>query len=144
LTEGETLETALQEVRDLPSVRESGAEVWVPKYEPKTHTGLVYPSDAYFPAWLMERSHPLVQIAEEAYEAQFGEKAEVGVWQFSTNGVSTKGIHGIPSIGFGPAAEEYAHTPKDQVKVNDLVQATAFYTAFVKKIGDRHDFLGEK
>jgi putative selenium metabolism hydrolase len=137
LTEGETLETAVQEVRDLPSIRESSAEVSVPKYEPKTHTGLIYPSDAYFPAWLMERSHPLVRTAEEAFEAQFGKKAEVGVWQFSTNGVSTKGIHDIPSIGFGPAPEEYAHTPKDQVKVDDLVQATAFYVAFVKKIGDR-------
>jgi acetylornithine deacetylase/succinyl-diaminopimelate desuccinylase-like protein len=91
----------------------------------------------------MEASHPLVQVAEEAYEAQFGQKAEVGVWRFSTNGVSTKGIHGIPSIGFGPAPEEYAHTPKDQVKVDDLVQAAAFYGAFIKKIGDRHDFLGE-
>jgi putative selenium metabolism hydrolase len=143
LTEGETLETALQEIRDLPSVRASGAEVSVPKYDAKTHTGLVHPSDAYFPAWLMDRSHPLVRTAEEAYEAQFGEKAEVGVWQFSTNGVSTKGIHDIPSIGFGPAAEEYAHTPQDQVKVDDLVQAMAFYAAFVWKIGDRHDFLNE-
>jgi putative selenium metabolism hydrolase len=143
LTEGETLETAVQEIKDLPSVRENGAEVWVPKYEATTHTGLVYPSEAYFPAWLMESSHPLIQVAEEAYVAQFGQKAEVGVWQFSTNGVSTKGIHDIPSIGFGPAPEEYAHTPKDQVKVDDLVQATAFYVAFIKKIGDRNGFLYE-
>jgi putative selenium metabolism hydrolase len=135
LTEGEKRETAVQEIKDLPSVREIGAEVWVPEYEAKTHTGLAYTSEAYFPAWLMDTSHPLVRVAEDAYEGQFGQKAEVGVWRFSTNGVSTKGIHDIPSIGFGPAPEEYAHTPKDQVKVDDLVQATAFYTAFVQRMG---------
>ena len=137
LTEGETLETAVQEIRNLPSVKASGAEVSVPKYDAKTHTGLVYPSDAYFPAWVLGRSHPLVQTAEEAFDGQFGEKAEVGVWQFSTNGVSTKGIHDIPSIGFGPAIEEHAHTPQDQVKVDDLVQAMAFYAAFVWAMGKR-------
>jgi putative selenium metabolism hydrolase len=137
LTEGETLETSLKEIRDLPSVKASGAEVSVPQYDAKTHTGLVYPSDAYFPAWLMDRSHPLVQTAQEAFEGQFGEKAEVGVWQFSTNGVATKGLHDIPSIGFGPAPEEHAHTPRDQVKVDDLVKAMAFYAAFVWSMGGR-------
>ena len=34
-------------------------------------------------------------------------------------------------MGFGPAAEEHAHTPKDQVKIDDLVRAMAFYAAFV-------------
>lgn len=135
LTEGETLETALAEIRALPSVAEFGAEVSVPEYEPKTHTGLVYPAKAYFPAWLMDRSHPVVQTAMEAYEDQFGGKAPIGVWQFSTNGVTTKGKHDIPSLGFGPGEEKYAHTPKDQVRVEDLVQSTAFYASFVNRMG---------
>lgn len=131
LTEGETLERALEEVKSLPSVAASGAEVAVPRFETRTYTGLYYPSEAYFPAWLMDRSHPLVETAVAAYGSQFAEEAPVGVWQFSTNGVATKGAHGIPTIGFGPGAEEHAHTPKDQVPVDDLVQAMAFYAAFV-------------
>ncbi len=85
----------------------------------------------------MERDDPFVQVAVETHERQLGEGVKLGVWQFSTNGVSTKGIHDIPSIGFGPATEEHAHTPKDQVKVDDLVQAMAFYAAFVWQMGKR-------
>lgn len=131
LTTGETLETAMQQVENLPSVRASEAVVTVPEYEIKTHTGFVYPIKAYYPMWLMDRSDPLVEKAVETFAAQFGEEAEVGVWAFSTNGVTTKGAYDIPTIGFGPGQEEHAHTPRDQVRVDDLVKAMEFYSAFV-------------
>ena len=131
LSEGETLESAVREVRELPSVQASGAEVTIPRYNIKTHTGFERLVEAYYPAWLMERNDPLVRVAAETYEKQFGERAKLGVWQFSTNGVATKGMYGIPTIGFGPGKEEHAHTPNDQVRVDDVVKAAAFYTAFV-------------
>ena len=53
LTEGETREAALAEVRSLPAVVSSNSEVVVPGYETKTYTGLHYPSEAYFPPWIM-------------------------------------------------------------------------------------------
>jgi putative selenium metabolism hydrolase len=137
LTEGETRETALAEVRNIPFVESSNLEVVVPGYETKTYTGLYYPSEAYFPTWLMDPSHPLVKTAQKAFTNQFGTEAKVGVWQFSTNGVTTKGVYDIPTIGFGPGAEEHAHTPKDQVKVDDLVKAIAFYAAFVLEMGGK-------
>ncbi len=135
LTEGETRESVLKEVQQLPSVRASKAQVTIHEYEIKTYTGMPMKTDSYCPAWLMDLSDPLVRTAVETYEEQFGEKATVGVWQFSTNGIATKGLHGIPTIGFGPGAEEHAHTPKDQVKADDLVKAMAFYTAFVRRMG---------
>jgi len=130
LTEGETLESCLEEVADLESVKGTGAQVMVPEYEIVSHTGLTYPVKAYYPMWLMEEDHPLVQTAVRTYEVQSEEPADVGVWVFSTNGVATKGLFGIPTIGFGPGEEVHAHTPKDQVKVDDLVKAMAFYIAF--------------
>lgn len=133
LTEGETLESAVREIEELPSVRESGAEVFVPEYEVTTHTGLVYPAKAYYPPWLMDETDPVVQTAVRAYREQFGEEPTIGTWQFSTNGVTTKGVYDIPTIGFGPGAEEHAHMPLDQVRVDDLVRAMEFYTAFVLK-----------
>jgi acetylornithine deacetylase/succinyl-diaminopimelate desuccinylase-like protein len=72
-----------------------------------------------------------VLAAVETHERQFGEGVQLGVWQFSTNGVATKGMYGMPTIGFGPGKEEYAHTPDDQVRVDDLVKAAEFYAAFV-------------
>ena len=56
--------------------------------------------------------------------------AVVGKWGFSTNGIATAGMFGIPTIGFGPADEIYAHTPDDQCPVQDLTPAARFYAAF--------------
>lgn len=131
LSEGETLESAVREVRNLPSVKAFGAEVTIPRYKIKTHTGYERLVEAYYPTWLMERDNPFVQLAVEAHEKQFGEGVNLGVWQFSTNGVATKGMYGMPTIGFGPGKEEYAHTPNDQVRVDDLVKAAKYYAAFV-------------
>jgi putative selenium metabolism hydrolase len=134
LTEGDTRESVLQEVKQLPSVVAAQAEVYVHEYEIKTHTGLPMKTESYFPAWLTAPSDPLIRVAIKAYEEQFDERATVGVWQFSTNGVATKGIHGVPTVGFGPGAEEHAHTPKDQVRADDLVKAMAFYSALIREM----------
>ena len=85
--------------------------------------------DKYFPAWALEESHPLVQGALAATEAIFGQRAPTGKWNFSTNGTYWAGKAGIPSIGFGPGDEVHAHTVIDQVRLDDVVRATAFYAA---------------
>jgi len=36
----------------------------------------------------------------------------------------------MPTFGFGPGKEEFAHTANDQVRVDDLVKAAEFYAAF--------------
>lgn len=131
LSEGETLESAVREVRDLPSVKASEAEVTIPRYKIQTHTGYERLVEAYYPTWLMERDDPVVRVAVESFEKQLGEAAKLGVWQFSTNGVATRGMYGMPTFGVGPGKEEFAHTPNDQVRVDDLVKAAEFYTAFV-------------
>jgi acetylornithine deacetylase/succinyl-diaminopimelate desuccinylase-like protein len=66
------------------------------------------------------------------YKNLFDEESvdEVGNWVFSTNGVSIAGIFGIPCVGFGPGKEEHAHSVEDQVAVEQLVKAAAFYAAF--------------
>ena len=141
LTEGESMEIAVREIETLQSVKSARAEVSVPEYEVTSHTGLKIPIRAYYPMWLMEADHSLVKTAVHAFEYQFSEMPDVGVWVFSTNGVATKGLFDIPTIGFGPGEERYAHTPKDQVRADDLVKTVAFYVSFVhqwgSKIGDR-------
>jgi len=130
LTEGENLETCLQEIRGLASAQKAGINLIVPETTVTSYTGYTETVRAYVPLWLMEQSHPLVRTAKEAYQAQFGRDAQTGTWLFSTNGVATKGVHNIPTIGFGPGSEEHAHTVQDQVKVDDLKDAAAFYAAF--------------
>jgi putative selenium metabolism hydrolase len=132
LTESETIETAVEEIRNLESVQSARAEVTVPEYNAVSYTGLKIPMKACYPMWLMEKDHLLVQTAVRSFESQFERKATLVTWIFSTNGVATKGLYDIPTIGFGPGKETYAHSPIDQVQVKDVVMAAAFYTAFVQ------------
>lgn len=131
LTEGETIETSLDELKNMPSVKAVDAIVSIPDYEAKCYTGLIYPIKAYYPAWLMDKDDQLVKKAQVSYQDQFGDEAKTGVWVFSTNGVATKGMYNIPSIGFGPGEEKHAHTPDDQVKIKDLIRAVEFYVSFI-------------
>lgn len=133
LTEGENMDSAAAEIANLPSVKAAHARVSVPEYQVRSYTGRVTPAKAYFPMWLLERTHPVVRAAEKTYLNQFYRTAEVGVWTFSTNGTAVKGAYDIPTIGFGPGKEDHAHTPYDQVDEDDLVKAAAFYAAFVRE-----------
>ncbi|SDB17497.1 putative selenium metabolism hydrolase [Desulfonatronum thiosulfatophilum] len=127
LTWGETWEEALQQIRDLPSVKAAGAEVSMYNYDKQSYTGLVYPTECYFPAWVLEESHPVCETLVQSYERLFGQKPLVDKWTFSTNGVSIMGRLGIPCIGFGPGHEDQAHAPNEKTWKKELVQAAAMY-----------------
>lgn len=136
LNQGDSLESIISEMEGLDSVKTAEAKVFVPEHEYKSKNGFVYPIKAYYPTWCMEESHPLVQTAIKAYQTQFEKEPILYHWRFSTNGAATKGIFNIPTIGFGPGYEKYAHTPDDQVPVEHLVKAMEFYTSFVKNWGN--------
>jgi acetylornithine deacetylase/succinyl-diaminopimelate desuccinylase-like protein len=76
-----------------------------------------------------------VKKAREAYETVFADKPVVGHWTFSTNGIATAGMHNIPTIGFGPGHEHFAHAPNECVEIEHLTRACAFYAGFVLAYG---------
>ncbi len=128
LTDGETYQSALEEVRNLPFVKKYKAEVSMYKYERPSYTELVYPTDCYFPTWVIPEDAPATQAMVEAYRGMYGEP-KVDKWTFSTNGVSIMGRFGIPCIGFGPGKEEEAHAPNEKTWKADLVRCAAVYAA---------------
>jgi len=128
LTAGETKESALAEIKALPSLQD--AEVEVLQYQVKSWRGLEYGQEKYYPTWVMEETHPVVRAATEAYRAVFGAAPVVDKWTFSTNGVATMGTMNVPTVGFGPGEEDNAHSALERVPIEHLVKATAFYTAF--------------
>ncbi len=133
LTTGETEETAVAELQALPSVQAAGAKVTVLEYAEPSYTGLVYPTKKYYPTWQMELDDPAIEAAVTAYTRAFDAQPDLGYWVFSTNGVATAGIHGIPTVGFGPGEEHWAHAVNERVAVEDLVRATAFYMSFARE-----------
>lgn len=129
LTWGETWEGALDEIRALPSVKAAKAEVSMYNYDRPAYTGLVYPTECYFPAWKTEEDHVSVKTLVSAYEGLFKKAPVVDKWTFSTNGVAIMGRHGIPVVGFGPGKEPEAHAPNEKTWKEHLVVCAAMYAA---------------
>ncbi len=100
------------------------------EYARPSYTGLVYPTKKYYPSWQMELDDPAIEAATNGYRQAFGSEPHLGYWVFSTNGVATAGIHGIPTVGFGPGHEKWAHAPNERVDIEHLTRAAAFYMSF--------------
>jgi putative selenium metabolism hydrolase len=128
LTAGETKESALAEVKALPGASE--AEIEILSYDTPSYTGLRYPMEKYYPTWVLEESHPLAQAAIRTYRALWDRAPVVDKWTFSTNGVGSMGLMGVPTIGFGPGEEEVAHSVGERIPIRHLVEAAQFYAAF--------------
>ncbi len=135
VTFGETKQSVLDSVRRiLPPGREGDFQIRELVYDTPSHTGAVFEYEKYFPAWALEEDHPLVAAGKGAVSALWGKGAPAGKWDFSTNGNYWCGKAGIPSIGFGPGDEIYAHSVQEHVPLEDVVEATKFYALLPKMI----------
>ena len=134
LTEGEDKEKAFNEMRRIFEKVGVDAEILELEYDKPSYKNKIYKVKKYFPTWLMEEDHILVRSAVENYVELFGEKPRMGKWDFSTNGVATAGIFKIPTVGFGPGDEKFAHAPNEKVRVSDLIKASAFYANFPRTL----------
>ncbi|HCC48231.1 MAG TPA: YgeY family selenium metabolism-linked hydrolase [Elusimicrobia bacterium] len=135
LTKGETKALAVKQVTDAvkrTGLKPSEFKVEVLRYDTPSYTGLKYPTEKYYPTWVLEENHPVCKAGVKTFENAFGKAPLVDKWTFSTNGIATMGMFGIPTIGFGPANEKFAHSVNDQVPVEHLVKAAAFYALFTQ------------
>lgn len=130
LIRGETAESAIMRIQNIPEIKDAKAEIL--KYNTPSYTGMVIEVDKYYPAWVLDESHKLVQAGTKSAEFILQKKPKIDKWMFSTNGVSTMGILQIPTIGFGPGEERFAHSVEDQVSEEHLVKAVMFYSIFPK------------
>ena len=138
LTTGETKESAVAEVQD--AAKRAGypdAKVIVLTYEVAAYTGKVYPTEKYYPTWALDENSPFLKNAVAAYAGVLGKSPLVDKWTFSTNGIATAGLKGIPTFGLGPGNEVYAHAANEACPVEHLSAAVAFYAALVAKLNGR-------
>lgn len=127
LTHGETWEGALDEIRALPSVKKVNGKVSLYEYTREAYTGLVYPTECYFPTWVIPEEHIATRTLHDGYVKLFNKEPVIDKWTFSTNGVSIMGRYNIPCIGFGPGHEDQAHAPNEKTWKDELVKAAAMY-----------------
>lgn len=141
LTWGETWQSAIKEIEELPSVKKYGAKVSMYTYERPSWTSEVYTQDCYFPTWVIPEDAPQTRAMLKGHKMLFGDKRMspasqkkfrdtrplLDKWTFSTNGVAIMGRHQIPCIGYGPGSEAQAHAPNEITWKEDLVHAAALY-----------------
>ncbi|MFQ5400703.1 MAG: YgeY family selenium metabolism-linked hydrolase [Anaerolineae bacterium] len=129
-TFGDTKESVKAEIEAvIPAEHKGDFKISELVYNEPSHTGAVFEYEKYFPAWALDEDHPFVTAGKETVRAlwdtndPFGQ----GKWDFSTNGNYWRGKAGIPSIGFGPGDEIYAHAVNEHVPLKDVAEATKFY-----------------
>lgn len=128
VTFGDTKESVRAEIEALiPDEHRADFTIEDLVYTEPSHTGAVFIYDKYFPAWSLQEDDPLVVAGKETIETLWGRNEPAGKWDFSTNGNYWCGKAGIPSIGFGPGDEIYAHSLDEHVPLADVVEATKFY-----------------
>ncbi len=129
LTLGETEAKALAELRRVLTREGIKATVEMPPYRATTYTGLPVEAPQSFPFWMISEDDPLLVAASRVVEAELGFAPRLVRWDFSTDGVYTMGVAGIPTIGFGPGEERFAHTVDEQVRLRDIESAAQVYAA---------------
>jgi succinyl-diaminopimelate desuccinylase len=85
-----------------------------------TYTGLEEDRNLLTPGFLMPADDPMILAAADAV----GRRAEKGPatirpWQFATDGGWSCGVHGIPTVGFAPGEERFAHTNRERLDVEE-------------------------
>jgi putative selenium metabolism hydrolase len=105
----------------LPRIPEGMAlEVRMAREEQEAYTGRRELRDLYTPGFLMSSDHPVIRAGAAAVGRREGEgPAHVRPWTFATDGGWSSGVFGIPTLGFAPGEERYAHTNRERLDLDE-------------------------
>lgn len=105
-----------------------------------TWTGLEEERRLFTPGFLLDAAHPIVRAAARSVTRGTGRAPEIRPWTFATDGGHSCGVHGIPTIGYAPGEERYAHTNRERLELDSARNA---YVAYPGLIGALFDVLPE-
>jgi putative selenium metabolism hydrolase len=127
LTLGENETKALSEVQRVVAREGVSADIEVTGYRASSYKGYECETREFYPAWVIAADHPLVETTLRAAQAQLRRRPQITCWGFSTEGVYTAGAANIPTVGFGPGKEAFAHTADEYVRLEDVYSAATVY-----------------
>ena len=95
-------------------------EVRMAVEEQRTYTGLEQDRGLLTPGFLVSADSPLIRAVAAAAGRRDGEgAAAVRPWTFATDGGWSCGVHGIPTFGFAPGEERFAHTNRERLDLDE-------------------------
>lgn len=99
-----------------------------------TWTGLEDDRRLFTPGFLLDPQHPIVRAATAAVDGTTRRAPAVRPWTFATDGGHSCGVHGIPTLGFAPGEERFAHTNRERLALDDARAAYAAYPALITAV----------
>ena len=99
-----------------------------------TYTGHVENLPSIFPSFSLDTDHPLVKAAQHMLSRALRRPVPVGTWHFATDGGHLMAA-GVPTVGFGPGDPGLAHTNRERLSVEALVEGVVGYTALAIELG---------
>jgi acetylornithine deacetylase/succinyl-diaminopimelate desuccinylase-like protein len=133
LLPGETVETVLGRLQELPGLADVQLAVRVAQGEHRTYTGAWLRGPKFLPAWLYGEDDPFVQAASRGLRAA-GLSVTFGAYQFCTNAAYSAGTAHVPTVGFGPGREEDAHVIDERIALADLLAAERGYRGIIEVV----------
>jgi len=135
---GETEDDVLHEVQSIlaaymqddPAVSAT-ASIGLDEFQ--TYTGYTVRAANCAPAWRMPDDAPIVQRGMAALE-HAGLIPRLSHYAFCTNGSESAGRRAIPTIGFGPGAEDQAHRIDECVEIIHLHAAATGYEFLAREL----------
>ena len=97
-------------------------EVSIRELAHTSYTGISENEKLLKQPYLTEKENNYVQGVAKALQG-VGQNPAFDIWDFGTDGSYTAHVLGIPTIGYSPCEEIYAHRSTDRVRIDYLVQA---------------------
>jgi len=138
---GTPREDLLRSVREAVDRRVPGGipglavEVRMAQEHQEAYTGVAEVRDLYTPSFLMDARHPVILGAAEAVGRRQGSgPATVRPWAFATDGGWSCGVFGIPTFGFAPGEERYAHTNRERLNLEEARWAHSRHPDLIRAV----------
>jgi acetylornithine deacetylase/succinyl-diaminopimelate desuccinylase-like protein len=109
------------------------AEAKFSEGEEKCYTGSVIEAERFFPGWVYDEKEKFV---DEVYQQllAINPLTQLSHYSFCTNGSHFAGELNIPTIGYGPSAENLAHIDNEYIEIEQLTRVTEGYIAIMRTL----------
>lgn len=113
--------------------RAAAADPWL-----RDHPPTVSWAGGQFAPGQLEETHPLIDEMADAVAAVSGTRPTTGAAPYGSDLRLYRGVGGIPTLQYGPGDVRYAHAPREQVGIPELIEATrALAVLAVTRLGGR-------
>ena len=140
---GETADDVLAQLRSvldacLAEVEGSPGELVLHTRHLRTYTGQTEIFPAVFPSFGVAADDKLMLKGQRVLANVLSRPVDVIIWRFATDGGYLVAA-GVPTIGFGPAEAHTAHTVREHVPVEMLVEGMLGYVALALELGKEEE-----